>query len=205
MVVGKASFDSASLRSGRAVAVTTRGRATQPTAKRTRRFVTVFVRHHTSVASIAGPPWTSAVTQTAIKAPEVPMRRTWPAPKRPTRTACSSHAADGDRGKHRPRKEGFAAAGGPDHDGRRQHDPGDTENGELQAKSDGKRQRRLLIRLVANAGAVVGIVGLHDVTSRKSDSGAVRRTGRCWATWDDIKPFWTGQSSPHWTAPLDVG
>ena len=38
----------------------------------------------TRVASIAGPPWTSAVTQTAIKAPEVPMRRTWPAPKRPT-------------------------------------------------------------------------------------------------------------------------
>ena len=44
----------------------------------------------TRVASIAGPPWTSAVTQTAIKAPEVPMRRTWPAPKRPTRTACST-------------------------------------------------------------------------------------------------------------------
>ena len=39
----------------------------------------------TRVASIAGPPWTSAVTQTAIKAPEVPMRSTWPAPKRPTR------------------------------------------------------------------------------------------------------------------------
>ena len=41
----------------------------------------------TRVASIAGPPWTSAATQTAMKAPEVPMRRTWPAPKRPTRTA----------------------------------------------------------------------------------------------------------------------
>ena len=31
------------------MAVTTRGRATQPTAKRTRRFVSVFVRHHTRV------------------------------------------------------------------------------------------------------------------------------------------------------------
>ena len=32
------------------MAGTTRGRATQPTAKRTRRFISVFVRHHTRVA-----------------------------------------------------------------------------------------------------------------------------------------------------------
>ena len=42
------------------------------------------------VASIAGPPSASAVTQTAMKAPEVPMRRTYPAPMRPTRTACNT-------------------------------------------------------------------------------------------------------------------
>ena len=40
------------------------------------------------VASRAGPPCASAVTQTAMKAPEVPMRRTYPAPMRPARTAC---------------------------------------------------------------------------------------------------------------------
>ena len=41
-----------------------------------------------SVASKAGPPSTRAVMHTAMKAPEVPMIRMWPAPKRPTRTAC---------------------------------------------------------------------------------------------------------------------
>ena len=40
------------------------------------------------VASRPGPPSTSAATQTAMKAPEVPMMRMWPAPNRPTRTAC---------------------------------------------------------------------------------------------------------------------
>ena len=44
----------------------------------------------TRVASSAGPPCASAVTQTAMKAPEVPMRRTYPAPMRPTRTACNT-------------------------------------------------------------------------------------------------------------------
>ena len=34
-----------------------------------------------------GPPFTSAVTQTAMKAPDVPMKSTCPAPIRPTRTA----------------------------------------------------------------------------------------------------------------------
>ena len=34
-----------------------------------------------------GPPSTSAATQTAMNAPEVPMMSTWPAPMRPTRTA----------------------------------------------------------------------------------------------------------------------
>ena len=42
----------------------------------------------TRVASSAGPPSTSAATQTAMKAPEVPMRSGYPAPTRPTRTAC---------------------------------------------------------------------------------------------------------------------
>ena len=37
-----------------------------------------------------GPPFTSAVMQTAMKAPEVPMMSTCPAPMRPTRTACST-------------------------------------------------------------------------------------------------------------------
>ena len=44
----------------------------------------------TRVASIAGPPCASAVTLTAMNAPEVPMRRTYPAPMRPTRTACNT-------------------------------------------------------------------------------------------------------------------
>ena len=42
----------------------------------------------TRVASSAGPPSTSAATHTAMKAPEVPMMRTWPEPMRPRRTAC---------------------------------------------------------------------------------------------------------------------
>ena len=42
----------------------------------------------TRVASSPGPPSTSAVTQTAMKAPEVPMRSGYPAPILPTRTAC---------------------------------------------------------------------------------------------------------------------
>ena len=42
----------------------------------------------TSVASIAGPPSASAVMQTAMNAPEVPISRTYPAPIRPNRTAC---------------------------------------------------------------------------------------------------------------------
>ena len=44
----------------------------------------------TRVASIAGPPWAIAATQTAIKAPEVPISRTYPAPNRPNRTAWIS-------------------------------------------------------------------------------------------------------------------
>ena len=42
----------------------------------------------TSVASRPGPPATSAVTQTAMNAPEVPISSGYPAPMRPTRTAC---------------------------------------------------------------------------------------------------------------------
>ena len=42
----------------------------------------------TSVASSPGPPFTSAATHTAMKAPEVPISSTYPAPIRPTRTAC---------------------------------------------------------------------------------------------------------------------
>ena len=42
----------------------------------------------TRVASRPGPPSTSDVTQTAMKAPEVPMSSGYPAPMRPTRTAC---------------------------------------------------------------------------------------------------------------------
>ncbi len=41
----------------------------------------------TSVASRPGPPSASAVTQTAMKAAEVPISSTWPEPTRPTRTA----------------------------------------------------------------------------------------------------------------------
>ena len=42
----------------------------------------------TSVASSPGPPSAKAVTHTAMKAPEVPMMSTWPAPMRPSRLAC---------------------------------------------------------------------------------------------------------------------
>ena len=42
----------------------------------------------TRVASKAGPPSTRAATQTAINVPDVPIRREYPAPIRPTRTAC---------------------------------------------------------------------------------------------------------------------
>ena len=43
----------------------------------------------TRVASIPGPPWAIAAIQTEMKAPEVPIRRTQPAPMRPSRTACN--------------------------------------------------------------------------------------------------------------------
>ena len=39
------------------------------------------------LAIVDGPPVTRAATQTAMKAPEVPMMSTCPAPIRPTRTA----------------------------------------------------------------------------------------------------------------------
>ena len=42
----------------------------------------------TSTASSAGPPSRRAATEIAMKAPEVPMSRTCPAPNRPTRFAC---------------------------------------------------------------------------------------------------------------------
>ena len=44
----------------------------------------------TSVARSPGPPSSSAVTQTAMKAADVPIRSTWPEPMRPTRTAWST-------------------------------------------------------------------------------------------------------------------
>ena len=43
----------------------------------------------TSVANMAGPPSAIAVIQIAMNAPEVPIRRTYPAPIRPTLIACS--------------------------------------------------------------------------------------------------------------------
>ena len=43
----------------------------------------------TSVASVAGPLWVSALMQAGMKAPEVPMTMTCPAPIRPARTACN--------------------------------------------------------------------------------------------------------------------
>ena len=44
----------------------------------------------TRVARSPGPPSTRAVTETAMKTPEVPMSRMCPAPIRPTRLACST-------------------------------------------------------------------------------------------------------------------
>ena len=43
----------------------------------------------TSVASMPGPPCASAATDTAMKAPDVPISRMYPAPKRPNRLACT--------------------------------------------------------------------------------------------------------------------
>ena len=42
------------------------------------------------VAIMEGPPSTMAATHTAMKAPDVPMMSTCPAPTRPTRMACSA-------------------------------------------------------------------------------------------------------------------
>ena len=42
----------------------------------------------TKVASSAGPPWSRALTQTPMKAPAGPMKSRYPAPTRPSRTAC---------------------------------------------------------------------------------------------------------------------
>ena len=44
----------------------------------------------TRVARSPGPPSVIAVTQTAMKAADVPISRTCPDPTRPTRTACST-------------------------------------------------------------------------------------------------------------------
>ena len=43
-----------------------------------------------SVERSPGPPFSSAVTLTAMKAADVPISSTWPEPTRPTRTACST-------------------------------------------------------------------------------------------------------------------
>ena len=119
----------------------------------------------TRVASIAGPPLTRAVTQTAMNAPEVPMSSTCPAPKRPTRTACSTVVTPlmATAANTAQERNAFAAARGPDHDGRSQHDPGDAENGELEAQPEGQRQRRLLVGLITDVSAAVGVVGGHGV------------------------------------------
>ena len=45
------------------------------------------------VASRAGPPSTSAATQTAMKTAGDPVMRMCPEPKRPTRTACNAMVA----------------------------------------------------------------------------------------------------------------
>ena len=42
----------------------------------------------TRIAISAGPPSATAVTQTAMKAPEAPITSTWPEPMRPARKAC---------------------------------------------------------------------------------------------------------------------
>ena len=47
----------------------------------------------TSVASNGGPPSATAVMQTAMKAPELPIMSTWPMPMRPSRTVCITVAA----------------------------------------------------------------------------------------------------------------
>ena len=89
-------------------------------------------------------------------------RRSVPEAPYPHRLQHGGDPADGDGREHRPRKEPLAAAGCPDDDGGGQHDPGDTENGELEAEPDGQRYRRLLVGLVADARALVGHIGLHD-------------------------------------------
>ena len=102
----------------------------------------------------AGPPSASAATQTAMKAPDVPVIRTCPEPIYPTRMAWStvvapltSSAAKGGEGDV---GVGLAGDAGDDRDG--DDDGGGDHQRGLQAGAERERDGRALVRLVAHAG-----------------------------------------------------
>ena len=87
-----------------------------------------------SVASSAGPPYSSAATDTAMKTPDVPMSRTYPAPipaDRPRLHQCRD-AANQQRRERGPGQVGLAAAAGAHHDRHRDDDPRDVEQDVLE-------------------------------------------------------------------------
>ena len=114
----------------------------------------------TRVASSAGPPSTRAATLTAINVPDVPMRREYPAPIRPTPYSLNNrgYSADCQRGKNGPGEVGFTPAAGPDDDGRRQYDTADNQRGILETETEGQPNRETFIWFVADILIVLGSV-----------------------------------------------
>ena len=87
-------------------------------------------------------------------------------------------AADRHRREHRPGEVRVASPGGTDHDGRRQHHAAHAENGQLQAQTERKQFRRLVVRLVANARALSGCFVLHAVSLPAPSAARATRRGR---------------------------
>ena len=83
----------------------------------------------TRVASSAGPPATRAVTETAMKAPEVPMSMGVAGAYAPEthRLHHRGHAADQEGREHRPGQVRLALSRHPDDDDRGQHDAGNAQ------------------------------------------------------------------------------
>ena len=104
------------------------------------------------VASSPGPPCMSAVTLTAMKAPEGAHQEDVSGADAPEahRLQHRGQPTDDECREHRPRHVGITLASRPDHDHRRQHDTRDAEHGLLEAEAEGKREGWAFVGFVAD-------------------------------------------------------
>ena len=108
---------------------------------------------------VAGPACRSAATHTAMKAPEVPMMRTWP-----SADASDAHcledggyAADEQGGEHAPGDVAFGLVGDAGYDDDGEDDGGDDYDGRLESRPEGYPEWGIFVRLVS----YVWVFGRH--------------------------------------------